>query len=238
MKRKQDLNCLECVAAEHVTLEHLSKSESSPRLRAIFEDLTSLALLAKVTQLRGDSEELQQELGSALNKVNFVTIEKTLEQCGVSDAVSEHGETIFGEFRSSAIPREDLIFLRRAGFDDPECTVALLESKARQLQLAAKSPDDLTVKAICSSAKKALNKAGSDLTGQDSRSKTAPKKPRKWFKGISRVLAGGAGAAGNVMLGMGTIAAAGPIGAAAVLGSCTGALVLMGDGIESLRGND
>ena len=42
-------------------------------------------------------------------------------------------------------------------------------------------------------------------------------KPIKWSKGISKILAGGAGAIGNVPLSAGMIPVAAPVGAAAVL---------------------
>jgi len=235
MEEKAYLEFLEALASEFIQLKRLRRrhlEDYHAWLSSRVDYFSNIALLAKIAGELMYNDLLRKALGSDLKKIDWPVVFHTLDEVGITDALDEYGETLLRGFRSSVVPDADLVILYRAGVENPEATLRLAEEKARTFAKWAETKDFVPSN-IIKSVEIELEKASNEL---ESEGNNNPKKPRKWFKGISRILAGGAGAIGNVLLGIGTIPTTAPIGAAAVLGSCTGALVLIGDGIEALSG--
>lgn len=239
MTEKEYIEFLEAVAGEYISLDHGHPHwgpEGPSYLLDHIDELTSLARFVKIAEERTGNELLLKALGSDLEHVGFrlQSVVNALDETGINEALDAYGETILANFRGSVVPEEDLNILRRAGIEHPEAVMRLVEVRAEYFSKLA-ATRDFRPSSVIKTAKSELETASKQLQAEASNNE---KKPRKWFKGISKVLAGGAGALGNVLLGVGAIPVATPIGAAAVLSSCTGAIVLIGDGLEAIRGND
>lgn len=240
MNEREYLEFLEAVAVEYIRLK-----EVSFYMNIHVDDLASTAQLARIVgEQRRENELLQRALGSKLNEISsqepptqsstWGTVTRVLREVGVTEALDQHGEALLGSFRRFAVPEADLDILRQAGIAHPEAALRIAEERARVFAKLA-ATRGFRASEVLQSAEQELKRAGDELYLPGN---TPSKKPQKWFMGISKILAGGAGSLGNVMLGVGVIPGAAPVGAAAVLGSCTGGLVLIGDGIEALRGNN
>ncbi len=225
---------LEAVAAEYVRLSWDS-DVAGPNSYGLQNELRKLSEAGAIARLAADTQEnerLSAALREALVRASFEFVSSTLDQSGVLEAMDSYAEPLIKYFRPSVLPFQDLEILHRAGIENPAAALRLAQQRAPHFARLAEGRDFLP-SAVLAQAAQQLGRVEQSLKGSQSSSN---RKPRKWFKGITRILAGGAGAAGNVMLGAGLIPVAAPVGAAAVLGSCTGALVLIGDGIEALRG--
>lgn len=237
MEEKEYLEFLEAVAVEYIWLRRYERPWHIAEfdwLNRSLDELTSIADLSRIVGERRENELLRRALGSELKRVGWDAVHRALDERGITEALDQHGEALLGGFRRSVVPEADLAILRRAGVEHPEAALRIAEERARIFARGA-ATRDFRASNVLQSAGRELKKAGAEL---ESESEAPSKRSRKWFKGISRILAGGAGALGNVLLGVGTLPAAAPVGAAAVLASCTGGLVLIGDGIEALRGNE
>ncbi len=240
MNEREYVEFLEAVAAEYIRLEdirlYLLQGHGYEGIPYIADDLVSTAQLARIVgEKQGRNELLRRALGSELKRSYWRAVEDILDMSGVTEALDQHGEALLSDFQRFVVPEADLDILRRAGIEHPEAALRIAEERARVFARRA-ARRDFRASNVLKSASQELKKAGDELDPPDG--SKPPNKPRKWFKGISRILAGGAGSLGNVMLGVGIIPVAAPVGAAAVLGSCTGGLVLISDGIDALRGND
>ncbi len=236
MTEKEYIEFLEALAAEYVGLNRSKMLlRKSGYFRESMDELLSLARFVKVAEERANTKNVVlKALGSELRTVSWHTVSNILEDTGINEALDAYSDTLLANFRVSVVPKEDLDILRLAGIGNPEAVMRIVEVQARNLSKLA-ATNDFQLSSAVASAGGELHKVGKKLEATASNEE---KKPRKWFKGLGRVLAGGAGVLGNVLLGVGAIPAATPVGAAAVLGSCTGAIVLIGDGLEAIRGTD
>jgi hypothetical protein len=237
MDEKEYFEFLQAVATEHIRLERLRQlyPDAAAQLQQQLDELASLARLTKAVADREKNEPLQRALAVELQQQHaWEAVPRAFDETGLTEALNQHGEALLRGFRRSLVPEADLDILRQAGIDHPEAVLRLAEERA-QVFARRVATREFSASQVLQSAEMELRQAASQLAMPT----PAPiRKPRKWFKGLTRILAGGASAIGNVLLGIGAIPTAIPVGGAAVLSSCTGALVLIGDGIEMLRGNE
>ena len=196
-----------------------------------YEEISKAGALASVAADRPTNETLTGVLIQEIEGLPWWAVTEALDETGAREAFSAYGVEAMREFRRSVLPEEERRILQQAGIRDPDAVLLLMETRARQL--ADRAEGNHAIANLPEQGREELTRATNRLG--------APNEPdgrrrRKWFKGITRILAGGAGAIGNVLLGLGTLPSGTPVGGAAVLGSCTGALVLIGDGVEALRG--
>jgi len=206
--------------------------EGLSHLHYEIERLASTSRFARAIAERADHVELYGVLGS---EIKYSYLSQTLDESGILDALDAHAEDIFGGLRRSAIPDVDLEYLRLAGFDKPDAEVVLIIRFART-RLAS---SECSPKRMVSQANDELRHLGEALESSaksDNTEKERPKKPPKVFNGISKILAGGVTAAGNMLLGLGALSGPGAATGHAVIASCALAVAAIGQGIGDLRG--
>jgi hypothetical protein len=206
--------------------------EGLSHLHYKIERLASMSRFARAIAERADHVELYAALGS---EIKYSYLSHTLDESGILDALDAHAEEVFAGLRRSAIPDVDLEYLRLAGFDKPDAEVVLIIRYARsRLASSERSP-----KQIVSQANEELERLGEALESSaksDNLKEEGRKKPPKVFNGISKILAGGVTAAGNMLLGLGALGRPGPAAGHAVIASCALAVAAIGQGIGDLRG--
>ncbi|MDP2896962.1 MAG: hypothetical protein Q8Q12_10465 [bacterium] len=206
--------------------------EGLGHLNYMIEHLASTSRFARAVAERAEHVDLYPTLGE---EIEYTYFNHPLDESGILDALDAHAEQVFGGLRRSAIPDVDLEYLRLAGFDQPDAEVVLIIRYARDELVTSKRIPSQTV----ARAREELQRVGKALkstgNGTDERDDN-PKKPPKLFNGISKILAGGVTAAGNMLLAVGSIAAPGPATGHAVIASCALAVAAIGQGIGDLCG--
>ncbi len=204
--------------------------EGLSRLYYKIERLASTSRFALVVAERTENVELYAPLGEA---IMYSYLNLGMEDSGVLDALDAHTRLIFSGLRRSVIPDADLDYLRLAGIVEAEAEVVLLIRYARdELSKSEQVPSK-----IVAEAEKQLECVAKELkaTSKNQNSENV-KKPAKLFTGISKILAGGITAAGNLLLGVGILPGPGPATGHAVIGSCALAIAAIGQGIGNIRG--
>jgi hypothetical protein len=194
--------------------------------------LSSIARLNRVVAERNTSKELLHELSRELHNTPLSHAVYLMERAGVIDALEEAPDLVFQNLRRSAVPNEDLEFLREAGVADPEAELTVLIHYARKHVGNA----DTRPGAVLESAGKQLERAASMLDNLAGTPPSDVPKRRKLFNGIGKILAGAATGVGNTLLACGTIAVPNPATAYAVIGSSAIAIGSICQGIGDLRG--
>lgn len=233
MTDEEYLEFLSAIYRKYVRVwKSIHHPEGLSHLHHEIERLASMSRFAQVVAERTEHIELYGALGA---EIKYTYLSHTLEESGVLRALDAHYEEVFGGLRRSAIPDVDLEYLQLAGFTDPEAEIVLIIRYAKdRLSRSQQLPSG-----IVSMAHQELKRIGSDLESsakEGEPKRPRPEKPRKLFTGVSKVLAGGVTAAGNLLLGVGAIAGAGPATTHAVIGSCALAVAAIGQGIGDLRG--
>ena len=195
----------------------------------LVERLSSVARFANVVGDRADNSTLVHELVKELRDAAVHKVTTQLEDTGVLAALDELPEVTFGQLRRSVIPDEDVGLLSRSGVSDPEAEVTIVIHYARQrLSRAHARPSEIAI-----SAQLELDRAVGQL---DTLADSSPKKKKKIFNGIGKVLAGAVTGAGNLLLATGTVVAPNPATAYAIIGSSALAVGYFFQGLGDLRG--
>ncbi|MGH9765738.1 MAG: hypothetical protein ACREAC_33290, partial [Blastocatellia bacterium] len=187
---------------------------------------------------RSENSMLLKELAQELHNVYLEGVTSEMEHAGILDALDDAPEITFSNLRRSAIPEEDIDFLRRAGVDYPDAEITILIHYARTRlgrdhQEKAR-PSDIARQAQ-SEIKHAAERVEAIASSEDKVERTEPKK-RKLFNGIGKILAGVVTGGGNMLLAAGTIVAPNPATAWGVIGSSALAIGGICQGIGDLRG--
>jgi hypothetical protein len=230
---------LNALAAKYLRARDLAHHFHSPmgELGYEMERLSSTARLARVVGERSEDPVLVSALANALQNTYLDGIIGAMNRSGVLAALDEAPEITFGELRWSAIPAEDVRFLRDAGVGDAEAEVTLLIHYSRRR--FGERQADVVPSEIANRAQGELRNAGARLQQvapeQDSSNRSERKK-RKLFNGIGKILAGAVTGAGNLLLATGTILAPNPATAYGVIASSALAVGGICQGIGDLRG--
>lgn len=202
------------------------------RLRHIQDRLASIARLNRVVAERPNSAELLNELARELHNAPLGRAAEIMEQAGVMDALEEAPDLIFQNLRRSAIPPEDLEFLREAGVDYPEEELTILIHYARKNLGRGR----VTPRRIMADGQIQLERAAAALARAAGEQSADTPKKRKIFNGVGKILAGAVAGVGNTLVGCGTIVAPNPATAYAVIGSAAIAIGSICQGVGDLRG--
>jgi hypothetical protein len=205
-------------------------------LRYTMERLASLARLNRVVAERPNSKELLNELAVELHNAPLSQAVRLMEQAGVMNALEEAPELIFQNLRRSAVPPEDLEFLRESGVDYPEEEITILIHYARKNIGNGKVRPRRVMSDANTEIQRAANMLSSTDLQSDVQSQTDVPKKRKIFNGVGKILAGAVAGVGNTLLGCGTIIAPNPATAYAVIASAAVAVGSISQGIGDLRG--
>ena len=202
------------------------------------ERLSSTARLARVVAERSEDPALVNTLAQALQNTYLDGVIAAMDSSGVLAALDEAPDITFGQMRRSAIPAEDVRFLRDAGVEDADAEITLLIHYSRQR--FGERQAELVPSEITHRAQDELRNAGTQLQQAvlpppDSSNRSERKK-RKLFNGIGKILAGTVTGAGNLLLATGTILAPNPATAYGVIASSALAVGGICQGIGDLRG--
>jgi hypothetical protein len=186
-----------------------------PYLQNVLERISSTARLSRVAAERVADQILLDRLCGELEQSPVEEAARHMDEVGIPDALDDAPSLVFGQFRRSAIPSEDIALLRRAGFTDDEVEVLLAVAVEQAHVLANRS--DLPSNVVAEAAE-ALRRAVESL-----RLPLAPaapeKKKRKILNGIGKLLGGAIAGVGNVPLATGTLVAPNPATGAAAIAS-------------------
>lgn len=152
-----------------------------------------------------------------------------LRDVGMLDALDNAPRGLYANLPRTAIPREDLDLLRRAGVEDPEAELTLMLYGARDFAAANQTPSEVVLQAAAT-----LRIQGGQIRNLNT-DVPQPKK-RKLFNGIGKILTGLVTGAGNALLAAGTIVAPNPATAYLAVGSGAIAIGSVFQGVGDLRG--
>jgi hypothetical protein len=270
MTKEEYLDFLESIGKEYLRLEsphrifHPMKDDSVWFLNKI----QTVARTLRFAEEHSEHYEIYRILKKEIEAYHMEKVQNLLEETGVLDALDEYGDIIYPNLIRDAIPDEDILILKNSGEKNPDALIQLALVRSKKMEKSSKNYDlkRPIASKIIDNACAIIEKAEKDIkdlsdkfnkrvvieeTCDDwkERNKKMEEldeelaiKPKKksWIGGIARIIAGGASATGNVLLGAGLIPTGGgtPVGTAAIIGSCASALVLIGDGIEKVRGVD
>jgi hypothetical protein len=232
---------LQALAQKHLRIAEPYRTDGPPQSSSAelindIERVSSIARFAGVVKDRSENQSLVKALANELYNAKVDSIAQRLDAAGVLAALDELPEVTFGELRRSVIPDEDIHLLRRAGVDDPEAEIRIIIEHAR-FHLGFRStrlPESAhSASEIAHSAQVELNMAAKDLEAARS---FEPKKKRKIFNGIGKILGGAVAGAGNLLIATGTIVAPNPATAAMAIASGAVAVTSIFTGIGDLRG--
>lgn len=209
----------------------ISRLRERPDAEFVVKRMASTARLNQAVAERSDLAELRHALAEELRRSPVKMALEVLERTGVVEALEEVPDLVFANLRRSAIPDEDLAFMRDAGIRDPEgeMTIVIHYSRAH-VGRAQTRP-----RAVLESVDTHLERAAAALD-QSAETPTGRRPRRKLFNGIGKILAGTVTGVGNTLLGAGTITAPNPATAYGVIASAALAVGSICQGIGDLRG--
>lgn len=239
---------LKALAAKHIRAPRFDQNRppfhDGDQWLHLLDDVSALARLANaVAADRRQDEQLLHVLRRRLAEESPVELATSMmDEVGILDALDDAQSLVFGNFSRSAVPEEDIELLRRAGFSNAEIEVLLALAVEYAHKMAEernkfgrwsgpRGPLESTSE-ILEDAVKALREATEKL-GQVPE---PPKKKRKLFNGIGKLLGGSVMGIGNALVATGTILAPNPATGSIAIASGAGAVVSMMAGIGDLRG--
>ncbi len=232
---------LDALARKYVRLYRLGRHhlEDWGHLHYEIERTISLARLVAVTAEREDDKRLLSALGDGLQHAYLNWLVHSLDDSGVLRAIDEDPATVFGNLRPSVIPAEDRALLHDAGIRDADAEITLTIQYSRR-HLATLRQNVSPSEAV-RQVPEQVERAGKELSGMaevDDKTEqpSATRRKRKILNGTGKILTGSIAGAGNLLLGLGGLAAPNPGVGFAVIGSCALAVGSICQGMGDLRG--
>lgn len=237
MNEKEYREFLEAVARRHLRLHRVGRwfgPEGVDRLLYEIDRLSGTARLVNAVAERADNSGWYQPLSQELKRTYVQHITEIMVEAGVTEALDEYSELIFANLNRDVIPDEDIELLRQAGVREPEAEVTIAIQYARRL---GKSQDLTPSRALEQAAQRMKEVVSTLAQAEENKpSSETPKKPKKYFTGIGRILSGAIAGAGNLLIGIGSIPASGGAATAGVIASSALAVGLVSQGIGDLCG--
>jgi hypothetical protein len=231
---------LDALARKYVRLYRLGRHhpEGWAHLHYEIESAISLARLVAVTAEREDDKRLLSALGDGLQHAYLGWLVRSLDDSGVLRAIDEDPATIFGNLRPSVIPAEDRALLHDAGIRDADAEITLTIQYSRR-HLATPRPNVSPTEAV-RQAPEQVERAGKELSriadvDETSEKPSATRRKRKILNATGKILTGSIAGAGNLLLGLGSLAAPNPGVGFAVIGSCALAVGSICQGMGDMR---
>lgn len=219
----------------------LSPQEISD-LRRAMKKLAATARLAHVAAERPSDTSMDATLASELRAAAHSPAFDIFERSRVTEVLDENGPLVFRELTSASVPPEDSVFLAECGIKDPkaEITISLRRLKAGYWP---ESDDGRRTARILEYSRMEIVRVSQELSRPDAQAapnasaeNQQPKKRRKIFNGVGKILSGVVAGTGNVLIGAGAIPASGGTAAAAVIASASVSVGVIMQGIGDLRG--
>jgi hypothetical protein len=206
--------------------------ERADDTRRAFDRVSATVRLWKLARELDAEGALLNQLLEQLEVSPVADVRRIMDGAGLLDALDEAPSLVFGQFRRSAIPPEDMEILRQAGFSDDEIEVLLAVAVDQAHALAGLG---LPPSSVVADAEEALRHAIKTLSSL-SMAVEPQKKKRKLFNGIGKLLGGSAAGIGNILLLTGSIVAPNPASLYAAIASGGIAVSTFFAGIGDLRG--
>ena len=237
---------LSALAGKHLRGLHANRQRGpvlpEESLRVRLEEISSLARLVNAAAAdRRDDDELHHLLARRLREDSPIeNATDAMDAVGLLDALDDAPAVVFGEFRRQVVPAEDVEMLKRAGFTDDEIEILLALAVEYAHRLGAEPyfvpPTNYhevrRATAVLEDAARVLREATDRLSAPPE----APKKKRKLFNGIGKLLGGAVMGVGNALVATGTILAPNPATGSIAIASGAGAIASLMAGIGDLRG--
>ncbi len=234
-------------------LTALAAKHLRPRAIGDFKDIESLQYsmsnMTRVSRRVQDAREEQshekpryesislEELANELRKTPLSDGFAAMYRVGIVDALDDATDAVFSNLRRSAIPDEDVQFLYRAGFADPELEITILIEYANRRISSSRESVAQELRQIGDLNREAAERMDKALKqfGKEPKREEQPKK-RKILNGIGKILGGAIAGTGNVLLLLGTIAAPNPATGYGAIASGGIALTGVLSGLGDIRG--
>jgi len=171
-------------------------------LREQLKCLTEVIHLLRIVR-RDDSSDVLSKLDDQLHRMRVSKAFDLLDETGILEAFDDGGEVVFAELRRSAIPEEDVKYLKQIGLTDDEIEVILTAAveKAHRLgrsRVNLEGPDirPIPISEVIAETEAAFERARTDLRSERVES---PRKKGRIFNGTGEVVCGMAAIAGNIL---------------------------------------
>lgn len=231
---------LDALARKYVRVYRLGRHhmEGWGYLHHEIESAISLTRLLTVTAEREDDKRLLSALGDALQHAYLNWLVRSLDDSGVLRAIDEDPVTVFANLRPSVIPAEDRALLHDAGIRDADAEITLTIQYSRR-HLTTSHQNVSPTEAV-RQVPEQVERAGKELSrmaevDDTSENPSATRRKRKILNGTGKILSGSIVGAGNLLLGLGGLAAPNPGVGFAIIGSCALAVGSICQGMGDLR---
>ena len=211
-------------------LKPYEASARSPQLSRNVEKLLATSRFLRAASDHPDNDVLYRELGKEIEKAPVSQVIDDLHKVGMLDALDNAPRALYANLPRTAIPREDLELLRRAGVEDPEAELTLMLYRARDFAAAKEIPSEVVLE-----AQKILKRQGDQMKNSNAAA-PSPQKKRKLFNGIGKIFTGLVVGTGNALLLAGTVVAPNPATPFLAIGSGGAAVGSVLGGVGDLRG--
>lgn len=237
---------LEAVARRDLDLS-LSPSEVAD-LRRAMNQLASTARLVHVAADRPHDSSMDESIGQELLVAAESPAFQVFERTGVTEILDENGRLVFQEMDVSTVPPEDEAFLAQCGLKDPKAEILVSvtrlkagywpvgETQAGQRKLGTRLLIDYSRTEVIRTSRALLQRENATEDAPGVPTTNEPKKRKKYFNGIGKILSGVVAGTGNVLIGTGAIPATGGAAVAGVIASAAVSVGVIMQGIGDLRG--
>jgi hypothetical protein len=222
---------LRALAAKHV---QVALRELPPDFVRSTEEalkrVTQAAQLYTLSQQRADPHLVDMRNSELRETLPIKAAMNALNESRIIEALEDAGPVVFTELRRSAIPEQDFQYLREAGFSADEVEI-LIESAIRNAHYIVGR--DITKQ--LATVPEAFDRYMKYLDTPE-QSTLAPRKKRKLFTALGRLLGGSIIGIGNVLVATSTIAAPNPATVAGAIASGAAAVSMLLQAAGDWRG--
>lgn len=243
---KETQELLEALGRKELNLDF--SEEDIRELKQAMREISSTARLAHTIADRPRRTDLYEALADELDALSESPAFDVMERAGLTDLLDENFGVIVTQLSPNDIPPEDHDFLRTCGMTTPKDEVTITITRLRmgawpstdggRRRAPAAELMQVSRHAVRASASELRQGGEVVMPSQSSQNhlSSLPKKPKKYFNGIGKILSGVVAGTGNVLIGAGAIPATAGTAAAAVFASGALSLGLVMQGIGDLRG--
>lgn len=243
--KKEDF--LEAIGRRDLDLS-LSQSEVAD-LRRAMSQLSSTARLVHAAADRPHDSSMDASIGHELLAAAESPAFRVFERTGITEILDDNGDLVIRELEVSTVPPEDEGFLAQCGVKDPkaEIVISMTRLKAGYWPAVETQPDgkrrfgtglliDYSRTEVIRTSKAMLQREEEAQDAHKVPTTDEPKKRKKYFNGIGKILSGVVAGTGNVLIGTGAIPATGGAAVAGVIASAAVSVGVIMQGIGDLRG--
>ena len=235
---------LEALARRDLDL-NLSQTEVA-ELRRAMNQISSTARLVHAAADRPHDSSMDESIGRELLVAAESSAFQVFERTGVTDILDDNGRLVFQHVEISSVPPEDQEFLAQCGVKDPKAEIVISVTRLKagywpvgepgQRNFGTKELVEFSRMQVLQSSKAILQPTTDASSESKVPTTNEPKKRKKYFNGIGKILSGVVAGTGNVLIGTGAIPATGGAAVAGVIASAAVSVGVIMQGIGDLRG--